>query len=149
MDIHRKNRILKVALLALCVSFAGCGGGLDDQPDLGLVKGTVTFEGDPLADASITFMPDSGRPASATTDEAGYYELTYIRNTPGCKIGHSKVMITSSSEGENEMDAEGDDALVDVTTLREELPEKYNTNTELEADVKAGENTFDFDLKKS
>lgn len=149
MDFHRNNRIINVALLALCVSFAGCGGGLNDQPDLGLVKGTVTFEGAPLSGASITFIPDSGRPASATTDDGGYYELIYIRNTPGCKIGHSKVMITSGPEGENEMDAEGDDATVDVTTLKEELPEKYNTNTKLEADVKAGENNFDFDLKKS
>ncbi|QDV50317.1 carboxypeptidase-like regulatory domain-containing protein [Gimesia fumaroli] len=148
MDLHCQNRIVQVALLVFCVSFAGCGGEASDQPDLGLVQGTVTFEGSPLAGASITFMPDSGRPASGTTDAAGKYELIYIRNTPGCKIGHSKVMITSVSEGENEMEAEGDDAPADAAATTEKLPAKYNTKTELEADVKAGENTIDFDLKK-
>jgi hypothetical protein len=148
MDLIFKSRMMNVALLTLCFSFTGCGGGGSDQPDLGLVKGTVTFEGAPLAGASVTFMPDSGRPASATTDSAGNYELVYIRDTKGCKIGHNKVEITSVVEGGNEMEAEGDDATPAEAT-KEKLPAKYNTNTELEADVKAGENTFNFDLKKS
>ncbi|QDT27322.1 hypothetical protein Enr10x_26390 [Gimesia panareensis] len=148
MDLFYKNRMLHLALLALCVSFTGCGGGLNDQPDLGLVTGTMTFEGSPLSGASVTFMPDSGRPASATTDAAGNYELVYIRNTKGCKIGHNKVVITSVVEGANEMEAEGDDGAPAEST-KEKLPAKYNTDTELEADVKAGENTINFDLKKS
>lgn len=147
MDLFN-NRMMKLALLALCVSFAGCGGGAGDQPDLGLVKGTVTFEGSPLSGASVTFMPDNGRPASGTTDSAGNYELTYIRDTKGCKVGHSKVVITSVVEGANEMENEGDDA-TPAEAAKEKLPAKYNTDTELEADVKAGENTFNFDLKKS
>lgn len=145
---NKIQNIFKVTLLTLSLAITGCGGGAGDQPDLGLVKGTVTFEGSPLAGASVTFMPDSGRPASATTDASGNYELVYIRDTKGCKIGHNKVMITSVVEGGNEMEAEGDDAAPAETT-KEKLPAKYNTDTQLEADVKAGENTFDFELKKS
>tara|TARA_R110002111_G_scaffold262794_1_gene341067 strand:+ start:3292 stop:3738 length:447 start_codon:yes stop_codon:yes gene_type:complete len=148
MNNKRRNRIAGVALLALSMSFAGCGSDTQDQPDLGLVKGTITFEGAPLAKASITFRPDSGRPASATTNAAGQYELIYIRNTPGCKVGHNKVLITSVSEEENEMESEGDDVSDDASVAKEKLPPKYNTKTELEANVLSGENTFDFDLKK-
>ncbi|MFH1301018.1 MAG: carboxypeptidase-like regulatory domain-containing protein [Planctomycetota bacterium] len=137
-----------MTLLALYMSFAGCGNESGDRPDLGLVKGTVTFEGAPLAKASITFMPDSGRPASATTDAAGQYELIYIRNTPGCKVGHNKVLITSVKEGDNEMETEGDEPTAEAGVAKEKLPPKFNTETELEANVKEGENTFDFDLKK-
>lgn len=148
MKLTYNARLLQLMLTGFCLSLVGCGGGASDQPDLGLVKGTVTFEGSPLAGASITFMPTSGRPASGTTDSAGNYELIYIRDTPGCKIGRSKVMITTVGEGANEMEAEGDDANVDLMDNEEELPAKYNTNTELKADVKAGENTINFDLKK-
>jgi len=137
-----------VALSVLSVVLSGCGSATDDQPDLGLVTGTVTFDGSPLGGASITFQPDSGRPARAVTDAQGKYSLIYIRDTPGCKIGHNTVSITSSVEGEDEMAAEGDD--VDQTAVKEKapLPAKYNTETELEADVKPGENTFDFKLVK-
>ncbi len=145
----RRNLFLMLSMIALCASFSGCGGSDGDQPDLGLVKGVVTFEGQPLSGASVTFMPVSGRPAMAKTDDAGYYELIYIRNTPGCKTGLNKVVITSVSEEEDEMEAEGDDALVtDAGPAKEKVPAKYNAETELEVDVQPGENAFDFDLKK-
>ncbi|QDT78866.1 hypothetical protein CA11_22050 [Gimesia maris] len=136
-----------ITLLALSFSLAGCGGGVDDQPELGQVKGTVTMDGSPLAGVSVTFSPDSGRPATGKTDVAGNYELIYIRNTPGCKLGHNTVMISNSGE-EDEMEMEGDDAVMPTTTEENEIPAKYNSKTTLEADVQPGENTFNFDLKK-
>lgn len=145
----KRNHLLMLSMMAFCVSVAGCGGAGSDQPDLGLVKGVISFEGQPLPGASVTFMPVSGRPASAKTDDAGYYELVYIRNTPGCKTGMNKVVITSMSEGEDEMELEGDDVLVDTTKpVKEKVPARYNVKTELKVDVKPGENNFDFDLKK-
>lgn len=144
----RTNQLMALSMMALFASLSGCGSN-SDQPDLGLVKGAVTFEGKPLSGASVTFMPDSGRPAMAKTDNEGCYELVYIRNTPGCKVGRNKVVIYSVVEGEDEMEAEGDDVLADdVGPAREKLPARYNDKTELVVDVKSGENTFDFDLKK-
>jgi len=134
-------------LSALCLSLSGCGGSGSDQPDLGLVRGAVSLNGEPLAKASITFVPDSGRPATAKTDEDGNYELIYIRNTPGCKTGHNKVVISTFTEAEDGAE-EGDDAEIEIKSVKETIPARYNTKTKLEADVKAGENTFDFPLKK-
>ncbi|WP_145177826.1 carboxypeptidase regulatory-like domain-containing protein [Gimesia aquarii] len=142
----KKTVFLMFTYLVLYVCVFGCGGPASDQPDLGLVKGVITFDGAPLARATVTFLPDSGRRAIATTDAEGKYELIYIRDTPGCKIGHNKVAITTLTEGEDEVEQEGDDAQVEVESVKEKIPAKYNTKTELEADVKAGENTFDFNL---
>jgi len=143
----KPHDFLMMTLLSLSFSLAGCGGGGSDQPELGQVKGTITMDGSPLADVSVTFSPDSGRPATGKTDVAGNYELIYIRNTPGCKLGHNKVMISNSTE-EDEMEQEGDDAVQTAPSDENEIPAKYNDKTTLEADVQPGENTFNFDLKK-
>lgn len=143
----KPNAILMITLLSLSLGLAGCGGGASDQPTLGQVKGTVTLDGDALAGVSVTFSPDSGRPATGKTDIAGNYELIYIRDTPGCKLGHNTVIISNSTE-EDEMELEGDDAVMPTTTdENNEIPAKYNSKTTLEAEVQPGENTFNFDLK--
>lgn len=143
----KPHDFLMMTLLSLSFSLAGCGGDSSDQPELGQVKGTVTMDGSPLAGVSVTFSPDSGRPATGKTDIAGNYELIYIRNTPGCKLGHNKVMISNSTE-EDEMEQEGDDAVQTAPSDEKMIPAKYNDKTTLEADVQPGENTFNFDLKK-
>ena len=147
---NKINKILLITSVTLCLTLSGCGGAENDQPDLGLVKGIVSLDGKPLTGASISFLPDAGRTASARTDANGYYELTYIRDTPGCKLGHNKVIITTLMENaEDDSALEGDDANTKVKPVKETLPAKYNTKTELEAIVKPGENNFDFKLTKS
>ena len=73
----------KVCCVLLCLAISGCFGGSSDRPQLGLVSGKILIEGQPLADATVTFMPDIGRPAVGKTDQNGVYQLTYIRNEPG------------------------------------------------------------------
>lgn len=131
--------------MTLCLSILGCGDAGSDQPELGLVKGVVSIDGEPLDGASITFYPDSGRQATATTDADGNYELIYIRTTKGCKLGHNKVVISTLTEAEDAAE-EGDDAKIEVKRVAEKIPRKYNSRTKLEADVKPGDNTFDFKL---
>ena len=148
--INQSNIFSLMSSIALCLSLSGCSGTVDDQPDIGLVKGVVTLDGQPLSGASISFLPDSGRTASARTDANGNYELIYIRDTPGCKLGQNKVIITTLNDNAEDDNAlEGDDAVIKVERVKETLPAKYNRKTELVAMVKPGENTFDFKLTKS
>ncbi|MCA9268343.1 MAG: hypothetical protein KDA41_07720, partial [Planctomycetales bacterium] len=62
--------------LALCAPFAACGCG-SDHPRTYAVTGTVTFDGAPLADAEVTFIPRAGqgRHSSGTTDAQGVFHL--------------------------------------------------------------------------
>lgn len=137
--------ILAAATLLLALS--GCGG-VSDQPELGLVTGTVMLDNQPLKGIAVTFLPDNGRPATGTTDENGDYELIYIGKTPGCKVGHNRVEIGFDEEAGEDDATEGDDAApTPGDTGKNDIPSRYNAESELEANVKPGENVFDFDLK--
>lgn len=131
--MRRLSRIARpgaVLLACLCLAAAGCSRS--DRPPLGTVSGTVTLDGTPLAAALVVFSPERpGRASQATTDDAGHYELVYLRDVAGAAVGrHSVRIITAGEENGG----------------RERLPGRYNAETTLSADVKAGANTLDFPL---
>lgn len=115
----------------------GCGGG--EGPELGSVEGTVTLDGDPLPNATVTFTPrDGGRLSIGITDDDGHYELKHTPSRDGALIGKHRVTITTAS---SKTGADGNDI-----EIPEKLPANYNAETELERDVEAGSNEFDFEL---
>lgn len=88
-------RICGCLAAALCL-LAGC------DSDLGLVPvtGTVTLDGEPQANKSLIFTPQSGEGtrASAITDASGKYELLAILSDTtsdmmGAKPGRYKVTV--------------------------------------------------------
>lgn len=60
--------------LALALSLPGCGGGTDGPPRVP-VAGTVTLDGQPLANAEVSLYAD-GEARVATTDKDGFYQIT-------------------------------------------------------------------------
>ncbi len=123
--------MLRLALLAVALSAAGCrSGGLQD------VTGKVTFDGKPLAGLEVRFEPVDptvGTTAIGYTVADGTYRLHYPGDKTGAPAGEYKVSI-----GGGDTDGE--------TGKRVRVPTKYNTATELKATVKSGGNTFDFDV---
>jgi hypothetical protein len=145
--------VLKISLWVVSLALCGCGSS-DDRPELGQVTGTITMDGQPLVGTVVVFSPDNGRPARGKTDAEGKYELTYIGETRGAKIGHHRVEIAPNEEGEDESEIEaataGEDVSAPNTSVKPgkiSVPSRYNTDSVLEADVKAGENVFDFKLE--
>ncbi|WP_417383263.1 hypothetical protein [Gimesia sp.] len=116
-----------VIYFMIIASLTACGGGIA-PPELGQVTGKVTLDGVPLTDASVTFMPEKVRASSCMTDSEGKFDLVYIRDEKGAAIGHHKVIV-SKLKNETEV-----------------IPEEYNSETELTADVKSGTNEINFDL---
>lgn len=126
--------LLSVAPLLLCV---GCGGGgASDQPDLGTVSGEVKMDGQPLANVTVTFEPAQGRPSVGKTDESGKYELGYLNDIKGAVIGSHTVSISTPQEAPTPAGQ----------TYKDPIPAKYNSKTTLKEEVKAGENTINFEL---
>ena len=123
---------LRLIACAISVLFIlGCSRS--HQPPLGLVSGTVTLDGVPLANAIVRFTPAGpGRTSEGTTDADGHYELRYLREIPGANIDQHIVRITTASE------ANGG---------RELLPPRYHARSQLEARVVAGTNDLNFDLR--
>lgn len=88
---------VKVGGLALlpCVAagivfVSGCG----DSMRLAPVSGTVKVDGKPLPKAGVTFTPiKGGRPAWATTDSEGHFELSTLRAGDGALVGEHVVTV--------------------------------------------------------
>ncbi len=70
------KKIIGLFCVALMVTLVGCGAS---HPPLTIVTGTVTYDGEPLADATVAVMPDGGdgtsKPADGMTDAQGNFTL--------------------------------------------------------------------------
>ena len=138
LDISTRWGIpLGVALIWVCI--AGCGGR-GDYPKIGTVSGTVTVEGNPAPNVAVQFSPvDGGRTSVGVTDGSGRYSLTYIAGTSGAQVGKHQIRLAPSSEAPS-------DNQLDLSAPQDVIPAKYQGRT-FEFDVKAGDNTFDINLK--
>ena len=128
---------------ALCLPLVGCGGAPTDQPDLGTVTGTVTMNGQPLTDVMVVFSPENGRSSMGVTDAEGNYELEYVGDTKGAKIGQHKVSITTAQTDSASEESGGEESGAPV---KETIPPMYNSKTTLTEEVKPGENIINFTL---
>lgn len=71
-----------------------CVCGCSDGPRMAPVSGAISVDGKPLVEAGVTFTPDmGGRPAWATTDKQGRYQLTTLRGGDGALVGDHVVTI--------------------------------------------------------
>jgi hypothetical protein len=121
--------------VALALLLAGCGG----RPyKVAPVSGRVLLDGQPLAYATVQFVPAGGAagqeplPSSVgTTDQDGRYELTLndASNTKGAVVGKHMVIIRLGAE------ASAHDT---KPTFHKQLPERYNRKTTLECEVPPG-----------
>jgi hypothetical protein len=83
-------RVLVPLLLALTAT--GCGR-------TSTVKGRVLLDGQPVAGATVLFMPDTdsqGRPATGTTDSDGYFELMTYRTGDGALSGTYRIVVSKT-----------------------------------------------------
>src|SRR6478735_5999797 len=140
---------MKLSLLLLLLLstnlLVGCGAK-DGYAELGLVEvtGTVTLDGKPLPQAKVTFETEDKRLATGITDAAGHYALMYDSETRGCLPGPKTVRITMGAS-----DVEGGGAAEGSTAGKQSLPARFNTKSELKADVSASQKTINFDLKSA
>jgi hypothetical protein len=72
----------------VCVLAAGCGGS-----NVVPVSGTLTYQGKPVPNAYIHFVPETGRPSIGETDQNGKFTLTYDPQTKGAERGKHRVFV--------------------------------------------------------
>jgi len=122
-------RFIALSLLLLIVP--GCGG--QDRPKTVSVKGTVLYKGVALTDANVEFVPESGRPASGTTDANGEFTLTTFENNDGVIPGQHMITVQKLQKNEST------DPYAEQKSL---IPTKYSQlrTTPLTQTVTDGEN---------
>ncbi|PQO37119.1 hypothetical protein C5Y96_06370 [Blastopirellula marina] len=132
------SRLATTTLAAIAlIGLTGCGSGAGVAP----VSGTVTLDGQPLANALVSFYPqeEGKRFSTGTTDASGRYELVYTNDQHGAAIGKHTVKITTAT-----VQGEGGPA----RPPKEKLPAKYNDESKLIVDVTSGSNdSTNFDLQ--
>jgi len=130
--------ILFLAVLAL--TFTGCGYR---RPAQVKTTGTVTLDGEPVANAALMFIPNSGRPASGNTNTNGEFQVSSFGGNDGLPAGDYRITATklilkdkfqelydrqverAAAEAEPGEDPEEVDIEFGDNAWRNELPEKY------------------------
>jgi hypothetical protein len=107
------------------------------------VSGTVTMDGKPLANVAVLFQPiggtlNPGPGSSGRTDENGGYTLTVMGGGgKGAVVGLHRVEVHPTVAG-------GTDDRRPPQKMQ--IPLRYNYKSELEFEVKRGNNTADLHL---
>lgn len=133
-------------VIVMVITAAGCaesGDGLDRQP----ISGSITLNGLPLASGLITFVPSGApEPVATAAIEDGSYALD---REDGPVSGPHRVTIWASAPtGQTIHDPYYPDEPIEET--REIIPNRYNTQSVLTADVKTNdENGVSFQLEGS
>jgi len=147
MRIHHK--IIRLSLTGLLLFFIGCG---DSQPETAPAGGVVTFNGEPLANASVNFYPENGKSANGVTDDDGKFTLTTFKSNDGAIVGNhtATVTIISSEEVPESIPEDYDYGAAGSSEEEDgiEIPAKYLSaeTSPLKFEVKAGEKN-QFELK--
>jgi len=130
-------------VVVVAITSLGCGA---EALSLVEVRGTITYRGKPVSNATVTFYPQQGPPAFGVSDSQGQFSLE-TNGQPGAVPEMAKVSVVAVEELRNlppsEQNPEG---LVETRSL---IPAKYSliATTPLEAEVSAtGQNRFEFQL---
>ncbi|QDT66518.1 carboxypeptidase regulatory-like domain-containing protein [Calycomorphotria hydatis] len=85
---------MRYLLIVSIISFLSCGcGSGTDFPPTAKVIGVLTFQGSPVVNANVMFIPASGRPASGTTDSEGKFKLSTFVEHDGALVGTHRVTV--------------------------------------------------------
>jgi hypothetical protein len=127
-------------LVGLAIVLAGCGNRVSRVP----VKGNVTLDGKPIADGYITFKPVPGTssPAAGGRILDGRFA---VGQKGGLLPGKFRVEITASrpNVGKIAIDPETHKK---YTPIEQYLPARYNTQSELTAEVPSSKD-YSFELQ--
>jgi len=140
-------RFVKLASTLLIGAILGgfsAGCGRSDIPRLSQVHGKATHAGRPLADVTVYFEPEKGRPCTGATNAEGEYVLSYDRQHEGAPAGKYRVwlaFIPHSPEQEIKLQM-GQETLPDPYPA---VLEKYGnrTTSPKEVEVRPGKNELD------
>jgi hypothetical protein len=131
-----------VSLLGvLLLVIAGCSKG---RPSTYQVTGAVIYQGQPVAGATVMFIPKNTRPANGMTDAQGRFTLLSFQPEDGAVAGEHVVCVTKFEQDSKEP------AHAMNPKMRSVLPQKYASplSSPLRVTVtKEGQNDFRLELK--
>ena len=143
IEVLRLPRLAPLMFASVCLcGWSGCGG-----PPRGSVEGHVTLDGQPVADGTINLIPTAGEERLTAWGRIvdGQYTIA-ARRGPG--VGQCRVEIRWPKKTGRQLPPvpPANEAIDEV---REVVPERYNTRSELTVQIEPGQNVADFTLLTS
>lgn len=133
------------------LAVVGCGE--QSAYRLAPVRGMVTLDGEPVANAVVTFQPRStgqsvaGPGSTARSDASGKFELRTIRDDPGAVVGpHNVTIYPNYAKANSPGGADSGGRAV----IGPDIPRKYNYESTMTFEVPAeGTDSANFQLNSS
>ena len=147
---------LAVVVALGAIGLAGCGGST--MPKIYPATGTVTWKGEPLADATVSFVPSVGAPSDGKTDAQGKFAIM-TNGMPGARAGACKVTVSKFAGAAPSMPAapKPEDMMKMYEKKKKgevekgEIPAKFGrpdtSGLSAEVTTDGAKNVFTFDLK--
>ncbi|WP_425395158.1 hypothetical protein [Aeoliella sp.] len=136
MSTNRPNNLYRTigagAVLLAAFVASGCG----ESDGRLAVEGTVTFDGQPLPEGKISFMPLPGTssPTAGATISQGKFQVPPEK---GLKPGEFEVSINAVRGSGKKVFDEDAGGMIELEEVY--IPDHYNRKTELRAIIKQGE----------
>jgi len=139
-----RSTLVALALVA-CTVMAGCGEGGKEK--VAKVSGKLTYKGAALANVTVTFTPEKGRPATGETDSEGKFKLSTFGKDDGAVFGKHKITLSEKSTGAAPA-MPGTPEAANAVAQADRFPAKYKDTktTTLEFEVKSGSNTWEQEI---
>ena len=138
---------LRCALVFCALTVTGCFGGSAEHIERAAVSGTVTFDGKPLPEGSIQFVPDvdsTGKTIRGKAVQAIISDGKYaLEAAQGPTVGTNKILINATQKTGKFQNFDG----IKTEIQKQYIPEKYNTFSTLKFDVESVPNQADFSLE--
>lgn len=133
-------------VLSLTLTLTGCGSG--ETIPRAVVSGTVTFDGEPVNEGVIMFIPVvgvKGAPVQLNIVNGKYDSATDAGDKRGVVIGMNEVRIMATRPSGKKVKSPDNEMIDEIVQY---IPAKYNEKTELQQEIKSGKHEHNFDLKK-
>ena len=134
-------------MVLLACGLTGCGGA--GGPDRGAVTGTVSFEGKPIDQGSILFVPVAGKAGSssgaAITD--GKFSIPQEKG-PVVGLNRVEVHWPRKTGRKKEVGSPAPPGTM-IDEVEEAIPATFNTSSTLEQRIERGNNAVDLKLTAS
>ena len=121
---------------AILVSAFACFSGCSRDDSRLAVEGEVTIDGKPLPDGKISFMPLPGTasPTAGATITNGKFTIARDKGVrPGAFRVEIKALRTTGKKARDDLSGES------IDQKRQYIPDRYNENSGLTAEIKNGE----------
>ncbi|MDR0609377.1 MAG: carboxypeptidase-like regulatory domain-containing protein [Planctomycetaceae bacterium] len=134
-----------ISAIFVTAMFSGCGSAMNSrytELQLANVTGTITLDGQPLANAQVQFE-QNGSFSYGVTNANGDYQMYFDTKHTGVRPGQCIVRIWTTMKGPG-----FDEMMQENTVTKETIPVRYNHESTLSAMVEPKKSqSFDFDLQ--